>query len=127
MAQPPLNLLFVCSRNRLRSPTGEALYANVPGIRSASVGTAPDAQERASLEWIEWADVILAMEGQHKKKLAKAFGSALRDKRVLVLGIPDDYDFMDPELCALLRMKVDALVPQARHADPEPSASRAPG
>jgi predicted protein tyrosine phosphatase len=110
MAQSPLNLLFICSRNRLRSPTGEALYASVEGVRAASAGTAPDAEERVSSEWIEWADVIFAMESRHKKSLLKAFPHAMKNKRVLVLNIPDDYDFMDPQLCSFLRTRVDALL-----------------
>ena len=30
----PTNLLFLCSRNRLRSPTAERVFADWPGVRS---------------------------------------------------------------------------------------------
>lgn len=31
-------VLFVCSRNRRRSPTAEHVFRNVPGIETASAG-----------------------------------------------------------------------------------------
>ena len=41
-------VLFVCSRNRRRSPTAERLYQNTPGVEALSAGTAPDAEVRVS-------------------------------------------------------------------------------
>ena len=35
--------LFVCSRNRLRSPTAEAVFGHLPDVETASAGTADDA------------------------------------------------------------------------------------
>ena len=35
------NLLFLCSRNRLRSPTAEQVFAAWPGVETASAGLAP--------------------------------------------------------------------------------------
>jgi predicted protein tyrosine phosphatase len=37
------NLLFLCARNRLRSPTAEQVFASRPGVETASAGLAPDA------------------------------------------------------------------------------------
>jgi predicted protein tyrosine phosphatase len=105
-----LRALFICSRNRLRSPTAEALYRHVPGISAASAGTAADAEELVDAELIEWADVVFAMEGRHKKSLMRSFPHAMKSKRVVVLGVRDDYDFMDPELCRLLRSRIDGLL-----------------
>ena len=34
------NPLFICSRNRLRSPTAEAVFAAWPGVETASAGLA---------------------------------------------------------------------------------------
>ncbi len=36
-------VLFICSRNRLRSPTAEAVFAAWPGVETDSAGLAPDA------------------------------------------------------------------------------------
>ena len=46
------------------------------------------------------------MERAHRAKLQRRFGGRLRGKRVICLDIPDDYDFMQPELVALLEKRV---------------------
>jgi len=52
------------------------------------------------------ADLIFVMEAAHKAKLQRRFGPHLKRARVVVLGIPDDPAFMQPELVALLQNKV---------------------
>lgn len=103
-------LLFVCSRNRWRSPTAEAVFARYEGIETQSAGVSKDADTPISAEVIEWADMIFVMEPIHKEKLIKAFGPLLRTKRVTVLGIPDNYRFMQPELIALLEERVGRFI-----------------
>ncbi|MGA9669287.1 MAG: low molecular weight protein tyrosine phosphatase family protein [Terracidiphilus sp.] len=97
-----MKLLFVCSRNRLRSPTAEAVFSAYDGIEALSAGTSPDAENPVSTELIEWADLVFAMESVHRRRLQKQFGSRLRAKRVVVLGIPDNYKYMEPELVRIL-------------------------
>jgi predicted protein tyrosine phosphatase len=53
------------------------------------------------------------MEKVHRNKLTKKFGSFLKNKRVVCLGIADNYDFMDPELVQLLKAKVRRFLPLA--------------
>lgn len=101
----PAKLLFLCSRNKLRSPTAEAIFADRPGIETDSAGLAPDAEVVLGVDQIEWADVILVMERSHRDRLNRDYGSHLTGKRVVVLGIPDDYDFMEPALIQLLESK----------------------
>ena len=108
--QEPLRVLFVCSRNRLRSPTAEAVVAGWPGVAALSAGTAPDAEARVSLDLVEWADVVVAFEPRHRRRLAAQFGEALRDTRVVVLGIPDDFAFMDPGLVDTLRQRLPGVL-----------------
>jgi predicted protein tyrosine phosphatase len=100
------NALFVCSGNRLRSPTAEAVFATWPDVETDSAGLDNDAIVRLSPEQIEWADLIFVMEASHRNRLGKQFRPYLKGKRVIVLGIPDDYAFMAPELVALLNSKV---------------------
>jgi predicted protein tyrosine phosphatase len=106
-----MNVLFVCSRNRLRSPTAEAVFADVPGVEVASAGTAPDADQPVDGELLAWADLICVMEVRHKRHLTRSFSKHLRGKRMVVLGIPDIYDRMDPGLIALLEARVGPLLP----------------
>ena len=103
-------VLFVCSRARLRSPTAEAVVTEWPGIQALSAGTAPDADVRVSADLVEWADVVVAFEARHRRRLAAEFGTPLRDRRVVVLGIPDDYAFLDPALVDRLRQRLPGLL-----------------
>jgi predicted protein tyrosine phosphatase len=98
--------LFICSRNRLRSPTAEQLFATWPRVESDSAGMAADAEVLLSAEQIEWAELIFVMERVHQRRLQQRFGPQLKGKRVICLGIPDDYQYMQPELVELLERKV---------------------
>ncbi len=104
-----MRLLFVCSRNRLRSPSAEAVFSGRDGIEVTSAGTSNDAETPLSGDLIEWADIVLVMEPVHRQRLTQRFGALLRGKRVVVLGIPDDYGYMQPELVALLKARVGRL------------------
>ena len=100
------HVLFLCSQNRLRSPTAEQVFAEWPGIETASAGLNLGADQPVTPELLAWADVIFVMERAHRSKLSARFRRHLGDKRVVCLEIPDEYDFMDPELVRLLEAKV---------------------
>jgi len=100
------NVLFVCSQNKLRSPTAEQVFANWPGIETSSAGTNNDAENPLSNELVEWADIIFVMERAHRTKLQAKYRAAMKGVRLVCLDIPDDYQFMDPGLVELLKAKV---------------------
>ncbi|MEW6303378.1 MAG: protein tyrosine phosphatase [Verrucomicrobiota bacterium] len=102
----PVKLLFVCSRNRIRSLTAEKLFEGVPGHQARSAGTQPDARIVVTEGHIGWADIIFVMERAHLRKLRGRFSEALQDKQVVVLHIPDDYRYMQPELIDELRARL---------------------
>lgn len=101
-----MNLLFVCSENRLRSPTAERVFADYPGVSAIGAGTNSDAATPVSGDLIDWADLILVMERTHRANVAQRFREQLRGKRVIVLGIPDTFELMQPELVTLLKARV---------------------
>ncbi|MGA0601900.1 low molecular weight protein tyrosine phosphatase family protein [Caulobacter sp. KR2-114] len=104
-------VLFVCSQNRLRSPTAEQVFQAHPGIEVASAGTNNDADNPLTPELVRWADLIFVMEKTHRTKLQRRFKADLKRARVICLDIPDDYDFMDEALVRLLRTKVERHLP----------------
>lgn len=116
------NLLFLCARNRLRSPTAERVFADRPGVETASAGLAPDAEEPVTPDHLDQADLIFVMERAHRAKLQRRFGPHLKGKRVICLDIPDDYDFMQPELVALLEKKVARFLFSLREKVPPEGA-----
>src|ERR1700744_1245694 len=99
-------VLFVCSQNRLRSPTAEQVFASWPGIEVSSAGLNHDAEEPLTAEMVRESDLIFVMEKGHKNRLSKAFKAYRGQARVVCLDIPDDYEFMDPELVKVLRARV---------------------
>jgi predicted protein tyrosine phosphatase len=105
-----MRILFVCSENRLRSPTAAAVFSEYEGVEAISAGTNADCETPVSGDLIEWADVVLVMENSHRNKVAKKFRPLLKDKKLAVLNIPDDFDFMDPVLVRILRNRVPQYV-----------------
>tara|TARA_R110002051_G_scaffold10868_3_gene40642 strand:- start:189 stop:536 length:348 start_codon:yes stop_codon:yes gene_type:complete len=106
----PVKVLFVCSHNKWRSTTGEAVFSRVAGVSARSAGTAPDARHPVTVADIRWADLIFVMEDQHEQRLHADFGQDVTGKTLHVLDIPDDYQFMDEALVALLRERCDPLI-----------------
>jgi predicted protein tyrosine phosphatase len=100
-----MKLLLVCSRNRRRSPTAEAVFSACEGVDALSAGTSPDAETPVSADLIEWADLVLVMENVHRRRLKERLGPTLRNKKLVVLGIPDKYEYMDVELVRILKEK----------------------
>ncbi|CAM3760129.1 low molecular weight protein tyrosine phosphatase family protein [Deinococcus frigens] len=113
----PLRSVFVCAQNRLRSPTAEAIFRDTPGWEVASAGTNRNAETPVSRDLLEWADVAVCMEKRHRDVLRQQFRGALPDDRILTLGIPDDYDFMDPKLIDMLRRLVPGRLQGVRPRD----------
>lgn len=48
----PVNVLFVCSRNKKRSPTAEFIFSNLEGVNVLSAGTSVDAEHRYQQIWL---------------------------------------------------------------------------
>jgi predicted protein tyrosine phosphatase len=113
-----MRLLFVCGRNRMRSPTAEQLFSGVPGVEACSAGTSPDADHPLTADLVAWADVVFVMEPARRAKVSRRFARALRGKRVVCLGIPDDYRYRSPELVRLLWERVPRSVPCLAAAKP---------
>lgn len=104
-------ILFLCSQNKLRSPTAEAIFADHPAIEVDSAGLNNDAVVSLSEEQVQWADLILVMEKAHRNRLNRKFRMALRGKRIAVLGIPDEYDYMETSLISLLKARCAIYIP----------------
>jgi predicted protein tyrosine phosphatase len=115
------NVLFVCSANRLRSPTAEQVFSTWPGVETDSAGISSGASVLLSSEQVDWADIIFVMEKTHRNKLARQFRRHLKNKRVICLDIPDDYEFMDPVLVRTLENRVGRFLAQAALAASEES------
>lgn len=95
--------LFVCSAGLLRSPTGAAM-AIERGINARSCGSNFNyALIPCSANLINWANRIIFVNQQNLWQLEDNFlGHSELLKQIehkqVVLNIPDNYEYMDPEL-----------------------------
>lgn len=110
MVSDVTKLLFICSRNKLRSLTAEKLFEGSPLYQARSAGTQPGARIVVNEGHIGWADVIFCMEKSHVSRLRERFSEAMQGKQVICLHIPDEYGFMDPELIEELTAKLAPYV-----------------
>ena len=90
------------------------VFAEWPGVETDSAGLSSDADVVLESSQIEWADLIIVMEPRHRALLNRRHGGQLRGKRVVVLGIPDRYPYMDEALVALLEEKCRRWLPDRR-------------
>lgn len=108
-----LRVLFVCGRNQWRSPTAEAMYRDDPRVEARSVGVSPKARRRLREADLHWADLILVMEREHKRRIADAFPHHDKLATVHSLDIPDEFQFMQPELVEWLVAAIEPWIDQA--------------
>lgn len=99
-------VLFVCSQNRLRSPTVERVFSHWNDLTVASAGLRHDAEVKINADYVAGSDLIFVMEKSHEEKLKRRFRNHLAGVEVICLHIPDQYDYMDPELVKILLEKV---------------------
>ena len=104
-----INLLFVCSMNKWRSPTAEEIYAKHELINARSRGTSKKAVRRVNADDLKWADIVFVMESKHRQQLQSRFPGETKYTEIHVLDIPDDYQFMDPELIQMIQDFVDLM------------------
>jgi predicted protein tyrosine phosphatase len=99
--------------NKQRGVTAEQLYRKDARLEVRSAGVRSDANRRVSEEDLQWADVVFAMEREHKAWLTMRF-EGLELPPIEVLDIPDEYECMDPHLQEMLRLmldpEIDALI-----------------
>lgn len=69
-------VLFVCSQNRLRSPTAEQVFSRRRDLEVESAGTNHDADNPLTHELVAWAEIIFVMEKAHRVKLQRSSGQA---------------------------------------------------
>jgi predicted protein tyrosine phosphatase len=75
-------------------------------MQARSAGTEAGARVKVTAGHLGWADLIFVMEKKHLRRLREKYAVELTGKRVVCLNIPDDYQFMQPELVERLQAAV---------------------
>ncbi len=112
------HILFVCGRNKWRSPTAAHLYRNDHRIEVRSAGVSTHARHQVSRADIEWADLILVMERKYASRLQANYRDLVFPPTVS-LEIPDEYEYMDEELVEMITRSVEYHIARLLGADSE--------
>jgi len=107
-----MNVLFVCTENRVRSPMAEALFQELQGPegrhRARTVGTAAHAPRRLTTRAVACADLVAVMEDRHLELICRYWPHHAR--KVVVLGVSDPFVADDRHLRERLEPKIRALL-----------------
>lgn len=101
-----MNILFICSRNKWRSRTAETIFNNNGKHAIRSAGTENSARIKLNQKMLDWADLIFLMEKKHANRMHQKFVVDASKKEIIILDIPDDYEYMDEELVEILEESV---------------------
>ena len=102
-----LKLLFVCNINRMRSATAHKIYENDSRFELKSAGTDKTANTVLTDDILSWADSIVVMEKRHRNYIREHFPDIYKNKKIVCLYIPDNYDYMQAELIEILKNKIE--------------------
>jgi predicted protein tyrosine phosphatase len=112
-------VLFVCSVGLLRSPTAAAYFSG-QGYNTRSCGSSVGmALIPISANLIEWAHQIVFMRYENKRETLALFqeSDTVRDaieRKSVVFGIEDDFNYMQPELISELESCKHKLISVSR-------------
>lgn len=107
MQEKKLKILFVCTLNRMRSATAHKIFEADSRFEIKSAGTDKSATTWLTPELLDWADAIVVMEKPHRNYIRSKHSTYYETKKIVCLYIPDEFDFMHPELIAILKDKVE--------------------
>jgi protein-tyrosine phosphatase len=85
------------------------MYKQDDRCKVRSAGLSPQSERKLSEQDLHWADLVLVMETDQRSKIRSLYGQ-LELPEILVLDIPDEYEFMDEELVDMLHDKIEALL-----------------
>lgn len=99
-------VLCVCSAGLLRSPTAAFVLSQEPyNFNTRAAGLNPEfALVPVDRVLLEWADEIVVMSAQQAEQIRAMLED---EKPIVVLRIPDNFRYRDPELIQLIRESYD--------------------
>ena len=103
-----MHMLFLCSQNKRRSLTAEKLFDGYESHIARSAGTENNARVKVTSGMLGWADIIFCMEKKHIRRIREKYNDIVAEKKIVCLNIPDEYSYMDDDLCELL----NSIVPE---------------
>jgi predicted protein tyrosine phosphatase len=103
------NILVICGKNKRRSRTAEFIFKNDRRFNIRSAGLSPKSDRKLSVNDLNWAGLVLVMEPDHRAKIKEIYRQ-IQLPKMEVLFIPDEYDYLQPELVEILHAKINEAV-----------------
>ena len=98
-------VLFVCAQGRLRSATAMHLMNQMYGYNTRCCGVDEAALVPINQQLILWADEVHVMEEELVPRVQEVVDSHRPNLEIRIMGIPDEYEYMDSELCSLVQRR----------------------
>jgi predicted protein tyrosine phosphatase len=119
-----MKILFICSKNKVRSVTAEKVYQRVSGLQVRSRGTDASARIRVGEGDIGWAEMILCFERRNFVDLKARFGEeVLEGKEIHILDIRNErneYSILSAKLVSKIKEAADPyILPDEEDEDSE--------
>jgi len=105
-ARPKTRVLFVCSHNRVRSPTAEQVYRGRADLEVRSAGIAEYAAVPLTDELVEWADLVFVFSKRQQRIIEARFRDGSDGKRLVCVTVPDRFEYKSPKLISKLTGKL---------------------
>jgi predicted protein tyrosine phosphatase len=103
------NILVVCGRNKRRSRTAEYIFKNDHRFNIKTAGLSAKSEIQINEKLIKWADMIIAMDNGQRNRIANQYRD-LGLPIIEVIDIPDDYEYLNPELIEILTIKINGTL-----------------
>lgn len=86
------------------------MYAGDPRFAVRSAGTLAAHGREVNREDLEWAHLVVVMEERHRQAILRGFPELAGEFEIIVLGIPDVYQYMSLQLQREIRDRFEAAV-----------------
>ncbi len=104
--RPKKRVLFVCTRNQVRSLTAEQIYRGRPDLEVRSAGVSEYARVPLTPELIKWADEVFVFSKRQRKIIEGRYRDSFAGKLVVCLRLADRFEYKSPKLIVRLTGKL---------------------
>lgn len=99
-------MLFVCTKNQVRSLTAQQVYRGRPDLEVRSAGLRDYATVPLTGELLQWADLVFVFSRRQQRVVEARFRDTAENKRVVCLHLPDRFEYKSTELIQKLTGKL---------------------
>lgn len=118
-------VLCVCSAGLLRSPTTAFVLSQAPYNCNTRAAGLEETYALVPVDQVllSWADEVVCMTQEQKKRLEASLKEYGYDTPVIALEVPDCYEYRNPKLIKMIKEKYDAAQKALKNEKTEPKST----